>query len=169
LIAGPLSVEPPVGPKLTLVESTDEMARAVGDALPNADVLVMAAAPADFRAADPAILKIKKGDQPPAIELAFTTDVLRATRERRRPGAIVVGFALETNDVIANSRKKLASKDLDLIVANDATEPGAGFGVDTNKVTLLLRDGSEERLPLMSKDEVADAILDRVERLADGR
>jgi phosphopantothenoylcysteine decarboxylase / phosphopantothenate---cysteine ligase len=169
LIAGPLSVESPVGPKLTPVESTDDMARAVGDALASADVLVMAAAPADFKAAVVAASKMKKGDQPPAIEFAFTTDILRATRDRRRPGAIVVGFALETNDLIANSRKKLSSKDLDLIVANDATEPGAGFGVDTNKVTLLSRDGGEERLPLMSKDEVADAILDRVERLADGR
>jgi phosphopantothenoylcysteine decarboxylase/phosphopantothenate--cysteine ligase len=82
---------------------------------------------------------------------------------------VIVGFALETNDVIENGRSKLASKDLDMIVVNDATESGAGFGVDTNRVTLLLRDGKQEVLPLMSKSDVADAILDRVERLIDGR
>jgi len=82
---------------------------------------------------------------------------------------VIVGFALETNDVLANARAKLEAKDLDLIVVNDATEPGAGFGVDTNRVTLLDRAGREERLELMPKTAVADAILDRVERLVDGR
>jgi phosphopantothenoylcysteine decarboxylase/phosphopantothenate--cysteine ligase len=82
---------------------------------------------------------------------------------------VVVGFALETNDALAGGRKKLAAKDLDMIVVNDATEPGAGFGVDTNRVTLLSRDGAETALPLLSKAEVADAILDRVEGLLGGR
>ena len=80
-----------------------------------------------------------------------------------------MGFALETDDAIANGRQKLRDKSLDLIVVNDATEPGAGFGVDTNRVTLIDRGGAEEILPLLSKVEVADAILDRVERLAHGR
>jgi phosphopantothenoylcysteine decarboxylase/phosphopantothenate--cysteine ligase len=82
---------------------------------------------------------------------------------------ITVAFALETNDVLANGRAKLEAKSLDLLVANDATEAGAGFGVDTNRVTILARDGSQEELPLMPKSEVADAILDRVARLLNGR
>ena len=82
---------------------------------------------------------------------------------------MIVGFALETDDVLAHARAKLASKELDFIVVNDATEAGAGFGVDTNRVSIIARDGSEERLPLMSKPDVADAILDRVEVLLRGR
>ena len=94
---------------------------------------------------------------------------MKSTREKRRHGSVVVGFALETNDALANGRRKLESKDLDMIVVNDATEPGAGFGTDTNRVTLIARDGAETALPLMSKREVADAILDRVEALLGGR
>jgi phosphopantothenoylcysteine decarboxylase/phosphopantothenate--cysteine ligase len=82
---------------------------------------------------------------------------------------VIVGFALETDDAVASGRRKLESKDLDMIVVNDATEEGAGFGVDTNRVTLLVRDGDDERLPLMPKSQVADAILDRVEALIIGR
>ena len=143
LIAGPLSVQAPVGPRLTAVETTAEMADAVGAALPNADVLVMAAAPADFAPAHPAASKIKKGRSAPSLELASTVDILASTRDRRRPGTIVVGFALETDDVLANARAKLSAKALDLIVVNDATEAGAGFAVDTNRVTLLDRDGGK--------------------------
>jgi phosphopantothenoylcysteine decarboxylase/phosphopantothenate--cysteine ligase len=98
-----------------------------------------------------------------------TTDVLISTLALRRKNAIVVGFALETDDAVTNGRKKLKDKSLDLIVINDATEPGAGFAVDTNRVTLIDRAGAEEVLPLLSKAEVADAILDRVERIANGR
>ncbi len=169
LVAGPLEVPLPTGPCVVRVESTEEMARAVGDALPSADVLIMAAAPADFRAADPAPSKIKKGREAPTIALAAATDVLAETALRRRHGAIVVGFALETDDVLPNARKKLESKALDLIVVNDAREEGAGFAVDTNRVTLISRAGDEERLALMPKRELADALLDRVVRLLDGR
>ena len=170
LVAGPLGVAAPVGPRLRSVETTEEMAAAVSDELARADALIMAAAPADFRPAQRADRKIKKSDGAPApIALAKTTDILAATRASRRPGAVVVGFALETHDVLAYGREKLAAKGLDLIVVNDATEPGAGFGVDTNRVTIIARDGREEALPLQSKDDVADAILDRVEALLDGR
>ncbi|HVZ78799.1 MAG TPA: bifunctional phosphopantothenoylcysteine decarboxylase/phosphopantothenate--cysteine ligase CoaBC [Gemmatimonadaceae bacterium] len=169
LIAGPMSVPAPVGAVVTHIETTDELASAVGDALSNADVLVMAAAPADFKPAEVATQKIKKGAGAPTIALDFTTDVLASTRDQRRAGAIVVGFALETHDVLANARKKLEGKELDMLVANDATEPGAGFGVDTNRVTILRRGAADEPLPLMSKAEVADAILDRIERMIDGR
>ncbi len=169
LIAGPMAVEPPVGPRVTHVETTAQMADAVRRALANADVLVMAAAPADFTPAAVAPAKIKKGGQPPALALAFTDDILATTRDARRAGSVIVGFALETDDVLAHARGKLQAKDLDLIVVNDATEPGAGFGGDTNRVTLLDREGREERLELMPKTAVADAILDRVEGLLGGR
>ena len=169
LVAGPLSVAPPAGVVLESVESTEDMAAAIERLLPSADVLVMAAAPADFRPATPKPSKIKKTSAPSALSLAATPDILQSTKRARRPGAVVVGFALETDDAIASGRKKLEAKDLDMIVVNDATEPGAGFGVETNRVTLLLRNGRDEQLPLMPKLEVADAILDRVEALIGGR
>ena len=169
LIAGPMTVAPPAAVTVHAVESTEDMASAVERLLPGADVLVMAAAPADFRPASPANAKIKKTSAPSAVTLAPTPDILQATHGARRAGAVIVGFALETERAVESGRDKLAAKDLDLIVVNDATEAGAGFGVDTNRVTLLARDGSQECLPLMSKDEVADAILDRVEELIRGR
>ncbi|HVX41819.1 MAG TPA: bifunctional phosphopantothenoylcysteine decarboxylase/phosphopantothenate--cysteine ligase CoaBC [Gemmatimonadaceae bacterium] len=169
LVAGPMSVQPPVGVAVHRVESTEDMAAAVERLLPQSDVLVMAAAPADFKPASPATTKIKKTNSPADMPLAPTPDILLATRRARRPDAVVVGFALETNDAVASGHAKLAAKSLDLIVVNDATEAGAGFGVDTNRVTLVARDGAEEMLPLMPKTEVADAILDRVETLIGGR
>jgi phosphopantothenoylcysteine decarboxylase/phosphopantothenate--cysteine ligase len=162
LIAGPLEIAVPVGPTVVRVESTDEMARAVRDAASDADVLIMAAAPADFRAAAPAATKIKKGKEPPSIALEPTTDILRDSALHMRAGAIRVGFALETDDGPANARRKLEAKALDLIVLNDALEPGAGVGTETNRVTILAADGSAEEVPLMLKREVADIILDRV-------
>jgi phosphopantothenoylcysteine decarboxylase/phosphopantothenate--cysteine ligase len=169
LIAGPLAIPIPSGVRVVPVETTEEMAAAVEQSLPAADALIMAAAPADFRAADPAQRKIKKATAPSAIALAEAPDILITTRGARRNGVVVVGFALETEDAIAGGRQKLTSKDLDLVVVNDATEPGAGFGVDTNRVTLIDRNGAEDRLPLLSKAEVADAILDRVQLLFHGR
>jgi len=162
LIAGPLEVAPPVGPKLVRVESTEEMSSAVQRAAANADVLVMAAAPADFRAAEMATAKIKKGSSAPTIELTPTPDILRESASHMRAGSVRVGFALETNDGIANARQKLESKSLDLIVLNDALEPDAGVGVETNRVTIISRDGGAEEIPLMRKREIADIILDRV-------
>jgi len=169
LVAGPLSVEIPGALRVHGVETTEQMSEAIARLLPEADVLVMAAAPADFRPSTPAKLKIKKAAAAPTLTLSNTTDILAETRRARRAGAVIVGFALETDDAIAHGRDKLKAKNLDLIVVNDATEPGAGFGVDTNRVTILARDGAEERLPLMPKAAVADAILDRVERLISGR
>ena len=169
LIAGPLAVETPAGVTVHAVQSTSDMATTVERLLPESDVLVMAAAPADFRPAEPATSKIKKSSDPRAISLAPTPDILRSTQSARREGSVVVGFALETNDAVANGRHKLTDKGLDMIVVNDATEHGAGFGVDTNRVTLVTRDGREEALPLMPKTDVAEAILDRVEQLIRGR
>src|SRR5690606_26265976 len=124
--------------------------------------LIMAAAVADFRPARAVPQKIKKGEAPPEIPLEANDDILLVTRNRRRLGSVVVGFALETESAGENGREKLQKEGLDLLVVNDATEPGAGFEVDTNRVVILDRDGNEADLPLLSKDEVADEILDRV-------
>jgi phosphopantothenoylcysteine decarboxylase/phosphopantothenate--cysteine ligase len=168
LVAGPLSVAAPTGPRLVAVESTQQMADAVRTALATADALIMAAAPADFRPRDVAGQKMKKGTDAPSLPLEFTTDILKSTRDARRPGCVVVGFALETEQLEAGARAKLAAKDCDLVVAN-RVESEAGFGTDTNRVTLFGRDGAREELPLLDKHDVADAILDRVAGLVDGR
>jgi phosphopantothenoylcysteine decarboxylase / phosphopantothenate---cysteine ligase len=147
------------------VQSTADMSTAVEQLLPQSDVLVMAAAPADFRPSEPATSKIKKTSDPRAISLAPTPDILKSTKAARRNGSVIVGFALETDDALTSGRRKLSEKALDMIVVNDATEQGAGFGVDTNRVTLIVHDGREEALPLMPKTDVAEAILDRVEQL----
>lgn len=169
LVHGPLSVPVPVGARAVAVTTTAQMCEAVRSEIAEADVVVMAAAPADFSAAAPAAEKMKKSGAPLSLALAPTVDILRATAGARKAGSIVVGFALETTDVLANARAKLESKQLDLVVANDATEAGAGFGLDTNRVTLVARDRSDEHLALMSKADVASAILDRVESLRGGR
>ena len=166
LVSGPSSLPVPVGVEVRRVETAEQMLDAVRQALPEADVLVMAAAVADFRPADAAEEKIKKeSGGVPQIVLESTADVLKATRALRRPGAVVVGFALETADAVENGRRKLEAKGLDLLVVNDAREPGAGFEVETNRVVLLQPGRDDEALPLMSKAAVADAILDRVESL----
>jgi len=126
-------------------------------------VLVMAAAPADYRPTDPSGVKRPRIDGALAIPFEPTTDILGATRELRRAGSVIVGFALETGDAVAKGKAKLERKDLDLIVVNDALEPGAGFEVDTNRVAILDRDGGAQVLPLASKREVAERILDVVE------
>lgn len=165
LISGPASLPEPTGPLLIHIETAEQMAEAVRDNIITADVLVMAAAVADFRPAAPAASKIKKSANVSAIELERAPDVLTSTRTARKAGMRVVGFALETDAHEANARKKLQEKGLDLIVLNDAREPGAGFEVSTNRVTIISADGNSEALPLLSKDEVADAILDRLGKL----
>lgn len=166
LISGPSHLPVPVGVEVRKIESAEEMRAAVAETLPSADALVMAAAVADFRPSNSADQKIKKeAGAVPQIVLEPTADVLKATRQARRPGSVIVGFALETTDAVENGRRKLEGKGLDLLVVNDATEPGAGFEVETNRVVLLQRDRADEALPLMTKAEVADRILDRVETL----
>jgi phosphopantothenoylcysteine decarboxylase/phosphopantothenate--cysteine ligase len=169
LVAGHLDVAVPAAIPVQRTSTTDQMAKAIGEELREADVLIMAAAPADFRPRTESPRKIMKGDRLSAIELEPTTDILGSTKDARRKGAVVVGFALETDSAITNGAGKLAAKDLDLIVVNNALEEGAGFGVDTNRVTLLSRDGQREDLPLLSKSDVAERLLDRVEALLDGR
>jgi phosphopantothenoylcysteine decarboxylase / phosphopantothenate---cysteine ligase len=164
LIAGPVALADPVGIRVVRVESTREMEDAVRLELPRADVLVMAAAPADFRPSSPSDGKRPRVDGALAIPMEPTGDVLDATRSLRKQGSMIVGFALETGDALAKGLAKLERKGLDLIVVNDALEPGAGFEKDTNRVALLSRDGTRRILPLQSKREVAEAILDTVEQ-----
>ena len=164
LISGPVALDPPIGATLRRVESTGDLEAAVRSELPAADVLVMAAAPADFRPSDPSSSKKSRVDGALAIPMEPTEDILSGTREARKPGSIMVGFALETGDAVAKGLAKLERKDLDFIVVNDALEPGAGFEHDTNRVAIVGRDGTPQILPLQSKRAVAEAILDAVER-----
>ncbi|HXE56895.1 MAG TPA: bifunctional phosphopantothenoylcysteine decarboxylase/phosphopantothenate--cysteine ligase CoaBC [Gemmatimonadales bacterium] len=163
LISGPVTLPAPVGVTVERIETTAQLEAAVRAALPTADVLVMAAAPADFRPSAPSDEKRPRSAGALAIPMEPTVDILSATQEARRPGSVIVGFALETGDAVAKGQAKLRRKALDLIVVNDALEPGAGFEVDTNRVALIDRDGCIRLLPLRSKREIAAAILDAVE------
>ncbi len=169
LVHGPLSVQVPADMQDVRVETTAEMRDAVATHLPSADVLIMAAAPADFRPATVAEAKIKKGSDLDSVSLSRTPDILVETKGLRRVGSVAVGFALETHDLMSNAKEKLERKALDIVVANSASEPGAGFESETNRVTLIGRDGGVEEFPLLTKDEVADAILDRVAEMLRGR
>jgi phosphopantothenoylcysteine decarboxylase/phosphopantothenate--cysteine ligase len=164
LVTGPSALPPPAGVELQRIESTAELEAAVRAALPAAEVLIMAAAPADYRPVRTAATKIPRDGKAPAIELEPTQDILAGTADARREGSVIVGFALETGDAIARGRAKLDRKRLDLIVVNDALEPGAGFETETNRVTILARDGSRVDVPLLQKRDVADALLDEVEK-----
>ena len=164
LVSGPSALDAPAGVETVRVETTAQMAEAVAGALPLCDVVLMAAAPADYRPAAPLEKKTPRADGALRVELEPTADILGGTIQRRKRGAVVVGFALETGDAVAGARAKLKAKRLDLVIANDATEPGAGPEVPTNHVTVVSADGAEP-LPLMSKEEAAEAILDRVQVL----
>ncbi|MFA5515708.1 MAG: bifunctional phosphopantothenoylcysteine decarboxylase/phosphopantothenate--cysteine ligase CoaBC [Desulfuromonadales bacterium] len=162
LVSGPTCLAPPAGVETVPVTSARQMREAVLAHLPAATVVVKAAAVADYRAAAPAGKKIKKGDAAELVlALEKNPDILAelgALKEER----ILVGFAAETDDLLANADRKLREKNLDLIVANDVTLPGAGFDVETNIVRLLYRDGKVEALPQMSKNGLADLLLDRL-------
>jgi len=168
LITGPTHLPTPVGAERVDVTTAQEMHDAVLPAASQADVLLMAAAPADYRPADAASQKIKKGKDDLTLRLTRTPDILSAVASQRaeidHPRA-VVGFAAESENLLENARAKLAAKNMDLIVANDITARDAGFGAETNRVVILDRDGDVEELPLMSKGAVAEAILDRVQSL----
>jgi phosphopantothenoylcysteine decarboxylase / phosphopantothenate---cysteine ligase len=168
LISGPTALPAPVGVSLRMIDSTRELEAAVRAELPTADVLVMAAAPADYRPSSPSDSKRSRIDGALAIPMEPTEDILGSTRDQRKKGSVMVGFALETGDALAKGLAKLERKHLDLIVVNDAMEPGAGFEKDTNRVALLGRDGSRRILPLQSKRDVAEAILDVVEQSLGG-
>jgi phosphopantothenoylcysteine decarboxylase/phosphopantothenate--cysteine ligase len=166
LISGITSLSPPAGAQVVTTRSAVEMEQAVIEACQSADVLLMAAAVADFRPTNPSNQKIKKVVKTPTIELTPNPDILTAVKQQRdRTGKpeMVIGFAAETQDLLTNAQAKLRTKGLDLIVANDISSPGAGFEVDTNQVTLLWASGEREELPLMSKREVAELLISRLE------
>ncbi len=167
LIYGAMTIPPPMGVNLVRAERAEDMLNAVTTLLPETDVLISAAAIADFRPVITHKRKLKKSGSE-EIRLERTPDVLKAVGEKRRKlglPRLVVGFAAETDDLIANARAKMEKKNLDMIVANDVTAPDAGFGVDTNRVLILTRDGAVDRLPLMSKEDVAFNILHRIRGL----
>ena len=165
LISTPVSLPVPAGVIYTQVTSAEEMESAVLNACQEADILLMAAAVADFRPVQVASHKIKKNSRLSALKLEPTSDILSAVAEQRirlnHPG-IVVGFAAETQDLIANAEQKRKIKHLDLIVANDVSTPGSGFGADNNQVTFIQSDGQIVPLPMLPKEEVADRVIDEV-------
>ena len=168
LITTPVALAPPHGTEVVPVDTALSMLAAVEESVRGADALVMAAAVADYRVATPAERKIKKrgaAAEALTIELVANPDILASVAGP----AVRVGFAAETDDLLANAADKLRRKGLDLIVANDVTGEGAGFGSDTNRVVLLSRDGQPEELPVLLKREVADALLDRVAALLAAR
>ena len=168
LVSGPTQLDAPLGVEREEVESAQAMAQATAAAAGGADAVVMAAAVADFRPAAPAGQKLKKRalGAAPSIELAKNPDILAGLGAGRGGAArpVLVGFAAETENVVSEARAKLGEKRCDLVVANDVSQTDAGFSVDTNRV-VLVEAGGERSLPLMSKDEVAHAILDRVVQL----
>jgi phosphopantothenoylcysteine decarboxylase/phosphopantothenate--cysteine ligase len=169
LISGPANLPTPIGAQRVDVRTAQEMQEAVLSALPQTEALIMAAAVADFRPAAPGEDKIKKEAGVPQISLERTADILHAVAQYKTEKGWphrTIGFAAESRDLLENARVKLSLKKLDMIVANDISLADAGFGVDTNRVTLLYPDGQAEALPLLSKEQVAEAVLERlVERL----
>jgi phosphopantothenoylcysteine decarboxylase/phosphopantothenate--cysteine ligase len=162
LVTGPTELEPPSGLSgTTRVETTEEMQRVVQALVQDADALIMSAAPADYRPRHAAPKKRPRGNGALTVELEATPDILSSLK--RRKGMVVVGFALETGNGLANARTKMQNKALDFVILNDALEPGAGFEVTTNRVTILGPGGKQVDLPLLPKRDVAERILDVVE------
>jgi phosphopantothenoylcysteine decarboxylase/phosphopantothenate--cysteine ligase len=172
LISAPTGLVPPVGARLMWVNTAQDMLDAVLAESGGTEVLLMAAAVADFRPAEQLKNKLKKRDGIPGFKLEAAPDVLAtlaARRSEKEHPRLVVGFAAESRDLIENAREKMRSKNLDMIAANDISTPGSGFGVDTNRLTLLYADGRKETLPLMSKAEVAETIIERLAVLLENK
>ena len=161
LVSGPTALPRPGYMEIVDVESAQEMYEAVTSRAPDMDIIIKAAAVADYRPADVAEDKIKKKDGDLSIPLERTQDILGTLGQRKREGQFLCGFSMETRDLIENSRKKLIKKNLDMVAANNVKVEGAGFGVETNVLTLITAQGEKE-LPLMSKDAAADALLDAI-------
>lgn len=164
LITGPVHLDTPSGVKRKNVTTAEQMFEAVHREATNFDVIIMAAAVADFTPTDVLNTKMKKESMASSdlhLQLRKTTDILAYLGEERK-NSLLVGFALETDNAVENAREKLRKKNVDIIVLNNALEEGAGFGVDTNKVTLLHKSGLEETTGVLSKDEIAHFLLDRI-------
>lgn len=165
LVSGPTPLEPPAGVELISVESAAEMEAAVMAQSTAADIIIKAAAVADYRAVERAGQKLKKKSAELTLHLVKNSDILAELGRRKAAGQILVGFAAETENLQANAVAKLVAKNLDLIVANDVSLPGAGFNVATNIVRFIYRDGRCEELPLLPKEQVAAELLARVVQL----
>jgi phosphopantothenoylcysteine decarboxylase/phosphopantothenate--cysteine ligase len=161
LVSGPTALEPPTGARLISVTTAAEMRQAALQEFPKCSTIIMAAAVADYRFVQPANRKLKRGAGPLDLRLEPNPDILKELGAMK-DGKFLVGFAAETEDLTANAKKKLSAKNLDMIVANDVTRDGSGFDGDTNIATILDRNGAARSLPLMTKDELADQILDHM-------
>ena len=159
LVTGPTAITPPPFVKVVKIKSAQDMFETVAEHAPQADLIFKAAAVADYTPASYADNKMKKKDGDLSIPLKRTQDILKYLGETRRDGQIICGFSMETENMLENSRAKLAKKNVDMICANNLKQAGAGFGVDTNVITLITKDAVTE-LPLLSKEEAANAILD---------
>ncbi len=166
LISGPTSLRPPHHVHFCRVTTTEEMREKVLSHSKHSDVIIKAAAVLDYRPQQRAVHKIKKRDGIPALQLEPTPDILAELGAMREGSSwVLVGFAAETEDLLRNAREKLEQKNLDMIVANDVSREDAGFESENNRVKIIHRGGSMEEIPLMSKDEVADHVLDRVKEI----
>jgi phosphopantothenoylcysteine decarboxylase/phosphopantothenate--cysteine ligase len=161
LVSGPVSLAPVPFVRIIDVTSAQDMFEAVRDNLEDQDALIKAAAVADYRPAVVSDEKVKKSDGDMSISLERTQDILQYVSAHRRPNQVICGFSMETMNMIENSRKKLKKKNLDMIIANNLKEKGAGFGTDTNRVTIISKEGERE-LELLTKEEVADEILNEI-------
>jgi len=169
LVSGPTPLPPPSGLTYLPVRTAQEMKDTVFQNLDGCDMIIKAAAVSDYRPASAAVQKIKKGAERVSLELIRTPDILAELgSQKAESGFVLVGFAAETQDLMANAQKKLWSKHLDMIVANDVSQEDAGFETDTNRVKLIYQDGSVDNLQLMTKDQVADLVLDKAKGLKDG-
>ncbi len=162
LVSGPVSLTPPAGVRVLPVETTEDLLAAMTAEAPAHDIIIQAAAPADYRPTEVADQKIKKqGGEPLTLVMTETPDVARAVGQHRRDDQFIAGFAAETEKVTEHALEKLGRKRLDMIIANDVTKPGAGFDVDTNIITVITRAGMKE-YPMMSKKDAAKAILEEI-------
>ncbi len=162
LISGPTRLSPPEGVGFVAVETAREMQAETENIFPQCDVLIMTAAVGDYRLKSPAKEKMKKGGAPVTLPLVENPDILKTVAERKRPDQFLVGFAAETGNLKENARRKLTAKGVDLLVANDVTEKGAGFGSDENRALILDRSGTIEETGLLPKSELARRILARI-------
>ena len=161
LVSGPVAIEPPMFVNVVNVRSAAEMSEAVKAKAGESDIIIKSAAVADYRPATVAQEKIKKADGGASIELERTEDILSYLGAHKKEGQFICGFSMETENMLENSKKKLSKKNVDMIVANNLRTEGAGFGTDTNVVTIIMADETWQ-LPIMSKDEVANAIFDTI-------
>ena len=170
LISGPTSIEAPDVDEFISIRTTEEMYEAVKSVFDTSDCVIKSAAPLDYKPVTVSDIKIKKGDSETNLNLEFERTIdIAETLGSEKKNQIFVGFAAETNDVVQYAKGKMEKKNFDFVVANDVSESGSGFGVDTNRVSIVNRDGTVDDLPLMSKLEVADEILNKVKKLLKAR